>query len=108
VSSRTASNAAALVIAAPILEEITGLELHEVYRSSIYDRPGLDDGWLHWRELPDSSITESHRYSYPSTFDEMTDWIPTGTPGVQYGLGFFRTWIGGGHGEIWGHDGYGN
>ncbi len=137
------------LLAGLIVEQVTGMGLHEVYRDRIFDPLGLDDTWLHWREPPAPGLTRSHRYeeiwdmytkrhnsadwaggglvsstrdletfiraladntlfSDPSTIEEMTAWIGTDTPGVQYGLGLFRTWLGGGHGEIWGHDGYGN
>lgn len=47
-------------------------------------------------------------FSDPASFAAMTDWVPTGSDGVDYGLGFFRVELGFGLGEIWGHDGYGN
>ncbi len=55
------------------------------------------------RALADDSL-----FSDPATIAEMTNWIGTGTPWIQYGLGLFRTWLDDGRGEIWGHDGYGN
>ena len=137
------------LLAGLIIEELTGKQLHEVYRDRIFNPLGINDTWLHWRESPVSGLTESHRYegtwdmydkqhnsadwaggglvssirdletfiraladsslfSDPATIDEMTNWIGTGTPWVQYGLGLFRTWLDNGQGEIWGHDGYGN
>jgi CubicO group peptidase (beta-lactamase class C family) len=42
------------------------------------------------------------------TLGLMTTWVPTGAPGVEYGLGLFRVDLGPGHGAIVGHDGYGN
>jgi D-alanyl-D-alanine carboxypeptidase len=47
-------------------------------------------------------------FTDPASLDAMTDWVPTGSSGVEYGLGLFRVEFGFGLGEIWGHDGYGN
>jgi len=50
------------LLAGLIVEEITGKELHDVYRERIFAPLGLDDTWLSWREPPASGLTESHRY----------------------------------------------
>ncbi len=50
------------VLAGLIIEELTGQDLHDVYRDRIFTPLGLDDTWLHWREPPSSQLTESHRY----------------------------------------------
>ena len=54
------------------------------------------------------ALADNTLFSDPTTLDEMTDWIGTGTPYIEYGLGLFRTWLDQGKGEIWGHDGYGS
>jgi len=50
------------VLAGLIIEEVTGKDLHEVYREKIFDPLGLDDTWLHWREPQPGTLLESHRY----------------------------------------------
>lgn len=54
------------------------------------------------------ALADDTLFSDPNTKSEMTAWVATGTPGIQYGLGLFRVNLGFGKGEIWGHDGYGN
>ncbi len=51
-------------------------------------------------------------FAHSSTYAEMTQWVPTGEPGLQYGLGLFRENLGNDrHGNpmgwVWGHYGYG-
>jgi hypothetical protein len=43
-----------------------------------------------------------------STLATMLRTVPTGTPGVSYGLGLYVVTLDGGAGKLWGHDGHGN
>jgi hypothetical protein len=42
------------------------------------------------------------------TLDLMRDAVPAGEEGISYGMGIYRVDLGGGNGELWGHDGHGN
>lgn len=42
------------------------------------------------------------------TLDIMRKSVPTGSEGIEYGMGVYRVDPGGGRGEMWGHDGHGN
>ena len=42
------------------------------------------------------------------TLDSMRKAVPTGEEGITYGMGIYRVDLGGGQGEMWGHDGHGN
>jgi D-alanyl-D-alanine carboxypeptidase len=47
-------------------------------------------------------------FKSPGTLATMLDAVPTGDEGISYGLGLYRVDLGGGRGEVWGHDGHGN
>jgi len=124
-----------------LAEEVTGEELHALYRSRILEPLGSTETWLEYREdgLPDSHRWEAdwnmtgqvHNSAdwaggglassaadlarFIDALDgelldgeRMQQWVSTGTPGVDYGLGLFRVDLPDGLGEVWGHDGYGN
>jgi len=43
-----------------------------------------------------------------ATLDVMREAVPVGEKDISYGLGLYRVKLGGGKGELWGHDGHGN
>jgi len=53
-------------------------------------------------------LFEGGLFRSPSTLAEMRVTVPTGEPGISYGLGLFRVDLCGGRGELIGHDGHGN
>ena len=53
-------------------------------------------------------LADGRLYRHPATLRAMKSWVPTGEPGVEYGLGLYRAQLAGGRGWVWGHDGYGN
>ncbi|RMH01740.1 MAG: class A beta-lactamase-related serine hydrolase [Planctomycetota bacterium] len=137
------------LLAGLAMETVTGQTLQEVLRTRVFDRLGMNDTWLRWRDPDPGWLTMSHRYEgtwdmttkrhnsadwaggglasttadlerfltgvaegrlfrNPATLAEMKSWVPTGEPGVEYGLGLFRAQLTGHRGWVWGHDGYGN
>ncbi|MEI6032889.1 MAG: serine hydrolase domain-containing protein [Verrucomicrobiae bacterium] len=55
-----------------------------------------------------SGLASGRLFKSPGTLEVMRKAVPTGEDSVSYGLGLFRVDLGGGRGELWGHDGHGN
>ena len=47
-------------------------------------------------------------FKMAGTLDILRKSVPTGKEGITYGMGVYRVDLGGGQGEMWGHDGHGN
>lgn len=53
-------------------------------------------------------LASGRLFRHAATLDIMRESVPVGEDGITYGLGLYRVDLGGGKGELWGHDGHGN
>jgi len=73
-----------------LIEEITGKELHRVYRQWLLEPLGMVDTYLSYRELPVSPYLESHRYEgrhdMYGKIHQSADWAGGGLVSSTYDL----------------------